>query len=559
MIRWIPTFLLMPVLATAAGEPAPAKPGNPEVAAMIPAAVAAIAEPGLHEFQGGLKMAVTAADQETQAHVVEGLDHLHGGWEFEAARHFAAAAKRDPNCLLAHWGMAVALIAPNPETISQRDAAVERMLTLVDAGVGNELERGYAYGLIQYFKEGPAGAADAFRKLSERFPNDLQAKMFAALFGRGGYDEFDKPTEDQERSEKILSTLLDRYPDSTVLLNALLTIRAEGPDLEASLPLARKLCELAPNYPPYFQLLGHYEWRTGNHAKAAAAFARASTLFEEWMKNAKVTALDCPAWVAAESYRAVALASKGDFDTALAAATALAGKKVPVERAASPGGRMLLWEAKTLPARLLMSRGAKGDAAKALASLPKAEEIATYKDRSLARWYVDGLRIDLDGLRQIDEGKLGEAAKVSEAFSHHGETFAQIQKVSQVSGERSFWNRSFRAMEVLASELRGRQAQAGPKAGQGSAYNWFRAAADRQSRATMLLPPAVLTPMALRVGDFQMATGKPADAVESYREALKAFPNDMACLKGLVAACEKAGLAEEATKVRGQIEALSAP
>lgn len=584
MIRWISTFLLVPVLAVGAEKAAPAKPAahpkpvaaekkeadkpqeepavphkDPTVEDMIPAAVAALPEPGLDGFQGGLKMAVTAIDEETQAHVVQGLDHLHGGWEFEATRHFAAAAKRDPKCLLAHWGLVIAMIAPNPETTAQRDAAMERLLTLVDEGAGNELERGYAFGVIQYFKEGPASAADAFRKLSEKFPNDVQAKMFAALFGRGGYDEFDKPTDDQERSEKLLEGLLARYPDSTVLLNALLTIRAEAPDLTSSLPLARKLCELAPDYPPYFQLLGHYEWRTGNHTKAVAAFARASALYEAWMTANKITALDCPGWVVAECYRVVALASKGDFDTALAAATSLAAKKVPVERTASSGGRMLLWEAKTLPARLLMSRAEKGDAAKALASLPPAADFKIYADRSLARWYLDGLRLDLEGLRLLDEGKIKEAADVAELLSNHGEAFAKVQQVSHLSGERSMWARSFRALELLASELRGRIAMAGPKSGQGSAYNWFRAAADRQARATMMLPPAILTPMVARVGACQLAFGKPADAVESYEDAVKAFPGDLASLKGLAAAAEKADLPDKAADARKKIEALAAP
>ena len=51
----------------------------------------------------------------------------------------------------------------------------DRLLDLVEQGKGTELERGYAYGLIKYIEEGPAGAANAFRKVAEKFPNDLQA------------------------------------------------------------------------------------------------------------------------------------------------------------------------------------------------------------------------------------------------------------------------------------------------------------------------------------------------------------------------------------------------
>ena len=46
------------------------------------------------------------------------------------------------------------------------------------------------------------------------------------------------------------------------------------------------------------------------------------------------------------------------------------------------------------------------------------------------------------------------------------------------------WNRAFRALEVLASDLRGRLAMAGPKDRRGTAYNWFASAADRQRPGT---------------------------------------------------------------------------
>jgi len=605
MTRWIVTLLVVPTMAMGATEPAPAKgkpapaktepapskavPAAPKadpapakadanakaepapekdesavetkvppVSAMIPAAVAAVPEPAIRDFQGGLTMAITAFNPETQAHVVLGLNYLHGGWEFEAARHFAAAAKLEPDCLMAHWGMALALFAPNPETSGQRDAAVDRMLALVDAGKGNELERVYAYAMIKYFKDGPGAAADAFRKLNERYPNDIQAAMFNALFSRGGYNELGAATPDQERSEKIIEDLIKRFPDSTLLIHTYLKIHAEAPDLQSALPLARKLCQLAPGYAPYFQMLGHYEWRTGNHAQAVSAFSHACSLYETWMKASQVSVMDCPGWVASECYRCVALASKGDYETALAAATALAARKVPVERSASSGGRLLLWEAKTLPARLLMARGGKGDISKALASLPAVQEIANYEKTSLARWYVDGLRLDLDGLRLIEEQKYEEATNVSEALSHHGEGMERVQRAASVIGERSLLFRNFRALEVLASELRGRLAMAGPKATQMAADTWFRSAADRQRRATDELPPAVLTPMAVRQADYQLLVNKPGEAVESYHEALKAFPNDLGALKGLAKAADKAGMKEDAATTRKKIEELTA-
>ena len=537
----------------------PAAPEKtPDVEAAIPDPVKALGEPAMMNFPNGIQMAVTATTEKAQAHVNQGMNQLHGGWEFEASRHFAAAMREDPDCLLAHWGMVMSLLTPSPETGPARNAATDRLLDLVDAGKGSELERGYAYGLIKYIENGPAGAAAAFRKIADQFPNDLQAGIFAALFRRSGYDDSGSATPDQEAAEKSLLEMIEKNPLSPLPLNALLSIRAEAPDLTASVDLARKLSQMSPDYAPYFHLLGHYEWRSGQHGKAASAFGRASSLYETWMKENKATVADCPDWVKAECYRIVSLVSKGDFDTAYAASRQVAATSSPPKRSASPGARLLLWDAKTLPARVLLHRGLRGNANEALHSMPKPAELKASHEKSLAYWWIDGVRLALEGRRLIDEGKFDEAREVVAALTHHGEAMSKTQAAASASGERSAWIRAFRAMEVLASDLRGSLALAGPKDRMGPAYNWFASAADRQHPAPMMFPPMILTPMANRLGDYYLAAKQPNDAIEAYQRALAAFPNDMNALLGLKTSYEKAKLPAEAEMTAKQIELLRA-
>jgi tetratricopeptide (TPR) repeat protein len=533
-------------------------PPIPDVEAAIPDSVKALAEPAMTSFPGGIETAVTAATENAQVHVNQGLNHLHGGWEFEASRHFAAAMREDPECLLAHWGMVMSLLSPSPETSTARKAATQRLFDLIGRGKGSELERGYAFGLMKYLEEGPAGAAAAFRKVAARFPNELQAGIFAALFSRGGYDDSGSATPDQEAAEKSLLGLIAKHPHSPLPLNALLAIRADGPDLAPSIDLARKLCQMSPNYGPYFHLLGHYEWRCGQHGKAASAFGRASSHFENWMKANKAGVADCPEWVKAECYRIVALASKGDFDTAYAAARQIAATPLPEKRNASPGVRFLLWEADTLPARILLHRGLRGNAAEALHSLPKPPNIKATHEKSLAYWWIDGLRFALEARRLLDDGKFGEAQQVVAAFTLHGEEMSKTQAEAAAIGERSAWTRAFRALEVLASDLRGRLALAGPEVGVGTAYNWFASAADRQQPAPMMFPPMILTPMAIRLGEYYLAVNQPKEAIEAYQRALTAFPNDMNVLLGLKISYEKANLPAEAAETDRKIQDLRA-
>lgn len=526
----------------------------PNVEAAIPPPVKALGLPAMMDFPGGIRMAVSAATDEAQAHCNQGLNHLHGGWEFEASRHFAAAMREDPECLLAHWGMIMCLLNSTPETGPARNAATDRLLYLVDQGKGTELERGYAYSLMKYIENGPAGGAAAFRKVAGNFPNDLQAGVFAALFGRGGYDDTGDATPDQQEAENNLRQIIAKNPLSPVPLNALLVIRAEGPDLADSLESARKLCRMVPDYGPFLHLLGHCEWRCGHHAAAAAAFARAAELFQAWMKENKVGVADCPEWARAECYRIVALASQGDFAAACAAATKLAATPLPTDRPASPGSRFLQWDAKTLPARLLLQQGKHGYANEALRSLPKPDEMKALHQHSLAYWWIDGLRLYLDAQRLIEAKDLAGARDVVNAITQHGEAMTKTQSAAATSGERSPWNRAFHALEVLASDARGRLAMAGPENQRGIAYNWFSSAADRQHPAPMLCPPMVLTPMAIRLGDFHLANHQPADAIDAYQRALAAFPNDLSALAGLKRAYEAAANPTEAAAIARKIE-----
>lgn len=548
-------------VTTTAQEPAAAPAAVevveiPSVDAAIPEPVKALGEPAMREFPGGVKMAVTAATDKAQAHVNQGINHLNGGWDFEASRHFAAAMQEDPECLLAHWGLVMSLLTPSPETGEARNAASERLLYLIDQGKGSELERGYAYGLIKYIEEGPAGATNAFRKVAEKFPNDLQAGIFAALFGRGGYDVTGSPTPDQEAAEKALEAMISAHPDSPLPLNALLSIRAEAPDLSGSLELARKLAAMSPDYPPFQHLRGHYEWRCGNHETAATTFENASSLYDTWMKESGASIPDCPEWIRSECYRIVALTSQGEFDDAYVAARKIAATPLDPARLSSPGSRILLWDAKTLPARILLRRGKVGNANEALHSLPNPEEIQTTRQASLAYWWIDGLRFALEARRLIDLNDIDGATNAIAALTLHGENMTKTQKGASVLGERSQWTGAFRALEVLASELRGDLTMAGPKNRRGTAYNWYASATDRQHPAVMMFAPLVLTPMAIHLGEYYLATGEPTKAVESYQRALAAFPNDMRSLQGLQKAAVKAKMPELEKATAQQIEEL---
>ncbi len=526
----------------------------PGVEAVISERVRKLPPPAASTIPRSISMAVTASDPGAQQHVLAGVADLHGGWDFQAYRRFCAALALDPDCLMAHWGVVMALISPEPDLLDERTAALRRMVDLVGKDAGTELERSYAYAVAVFFDQGPSAAADAFRKVSERFPNDPQLKLLAAAFGRTGYGDDGKATPDQEKAEALIDELLIRDPDHPLYLHAYLTIRAEAPDLRGDLDRARRLCELAPSYAPFLHLLGHYELRTGRPGRAVEAFARSGEIYAKWMKETGLGHEDCPGWVKSECYRAAALAAKGDYRNALAVAKSVAAIPLPADRTSSEGGQLLLWEGRTLSARLLMRRSLPGDTALALAALPKPEDQKVFGKSTHAIWLYQGLAMVLEARKALEEGRPEDARKISEALSLHGEQMLKTREAAAAGGERSAWMRAFAALEVMAAELRGSMAMAGPKSGMGSAFNWYRAALDRQAPASMLMPPSVLLPMHARLAEYHLAKGDPKAAVDILIQAQASYTNDIEVLTRLKTALAMAGHEAQSQEVAEEIE-----
>ncbi len=530
MPKWITLLSLLALHVSAfSQETTQEKPPEieiPSIAACIPPWVSAAEKPSLFPFYNGLVTAVMAKSEIAQIHTLQGLNHLHASWDFEATRHFAVAMQEDPRCLMAHWGMIMSMLATSPETDSYRLATTKRLLELVADGEGTELERGFAYCLIKYIDEGPKGAELAFRKVSEKFPNDVQSEIFTLLFSRGGYDQVGEITASQAEAEKSLLKLIELQPNNILPLHAYLLIKAEGSDLKSSIPLAKKLCQLAPIYPPYLHLLGHYQWRSGEFADAAASFSLAEKYYAEWMESNKISHVDCPQWIITKSYHAVATASAGNFKDAITAATEISKIPPDLNRPTAPGSRQILWDAQTLPARILLYRGEKTDPTEALLTLTKPQAGEAFRKHSLSHWWTDGLRIALQAHRMINAGEMKAAEDIINALGFHGEAMTKQKAIASAQGEFSEWRRALLHLEMLTANLRGRITQAGPVEGRGSAFNWFRAAADRQRTSSLMHPPLILSPMATDLGDYYLTLKKSDKALEAYQEAITKYPNE---------------------------------
>jgi tetratricopeptide (TPR) repeat protein len=156
-------------------------------------------------------------------------------------------------------------------------------------------------------------------------------------------------------------------------------LQTEHPDAtgtlrERVLPRVRRLASLAPEFPPYCELLGHFEKRAGNLLLARKEFEKAISFYEKKMKSDGITFHDCPNFIRAQLSLASLLKSLGDFDAALAIGKELGALNLSSERLYSPGATLVLWEGKTLASRLCLARGQEGDFQRGLNSLPAKDE-----------------------------------------------------------------------------------------------------------------------------------------------------------------------------------------
>lgn len=525
--------------------------------------VAALDDPAVDPDFGKDQLAISSDSPAASVQVAQGIARLNASWDFEAYRHFCAAAKKDPDCMMAYWGIAMSLAGSEHEFYDQREAAVDRMLDLLEAGQGVEIERAYVEAAGRLLTGGVKDAGLTFQAISEKFPADIQSKLLSLFLLRDGFDSFGDARPGQVRARKGLRELVAKHPDNLSVLSFWVSSQAEAP-LDADmlrddvLPFARKLVRLKPDYPPFALMLAHVEARCGNATLGVEASRNAIRLYEDSMEREKVTVFDCEGWVRAKVYLASLLATKGRYAESTVVSKELAAVKIPEARVFSTGAGMLLWEGRTIGARLAMGRSTKPEFEEGLKMLDGLAEEEWHKEKSLVLGYRDSLAFYL-GIRKAILAGDDEAAKVLyEQLIARAKAFEGKKVLASKTSTYSSWLRATNTLSIAAAELRGMLSEMEKGAMKMAAVNWYQAAAERQSRPTNLLPPAIDYPMELRLGHYYLAAGDAEAAAKAFRKGLLIRPNHLQTLEGFRDALLKQDRKEDAELMAERIAAVRA-
>ena len=130
---------------------------------------------------GKVSFPVSTTKPEAQAFVTQGVAQLHTFYYFEAERSFRQAAKIDPDCPMAYWGMAMANVSNTKRAKNFLKEAHKH-----DAKV-TAREKLYLDALDALYKEGgdekshKANHLLGLETIVQEFPDDLDARAWLAM------------------------------------------------------------------------------------------------------------------------------------------------------------------------------------------------------------------------------------------------------------------------------------------------------------------------------------------------------------------------------------------
>ncbi len=221
-----------------------------------------------HEMQLGVVNFPISCNEQAQQEFETGLAQLHHMMYEQARPHFEAAAKADPSCAMAHWGIAMTSFQPlwhptSPEGLERGKAAVARAREL---GAPTEREKGYIQAVETFFtdpeppRESPArdhearvrAWLEAQRELHESYPEDVDAAAFYALaevcYAMTQFSPHEERDFTRElRAGALIEEYFNDYPEHPGLYHYLLHAYDSSKLAHKAEDVAREYDKLAPD------------------------------------------------------------------------------------------------------------------------------------------------------------------------------------------------------------------------------------------------------------------------------------------------------------------------
>ena len=241
----------------------------------------------LLEGLGDHHFPVTTSSKEAQRYFDQGLVLAYAFNHKEAERSFREAARLDPQCAMAWWGVGLVLgphvnAAMKPEDAPKAWEAVTKAKEL--APKASAKERDYIAALsTRYAQEAPADRAkldlayaNAMRDLSKKYPDDVDAAtLFAeAIMDTMPWNYWLPEGRHQPLTPELLATLeavLAKAPQHPGANHLYIHAVEAGPTPQKGLPAADRLRDVAPGAGHLVHMPAHIYLRLGMYQQASRA------------------------------------------------------------------------------------------------------------------------------------------------------------------------------------------------------------------------------------------------------------------------------------------------
>ncbi len=262
--------------------------------------VCAAKEP-LYDGLGSYSREITTNSAEAQRYFDQGLGFLHGFNHRAAIRAFQQASQLDPECAMAHWGVALAC-GPHINSMTVPPPAAElawKELELAQKNAGNAspVEQALIEALAKrYGNPQPEDRsrldrayADAMREVWKKYPKDPDVGAFfaEAMMNLRPWDQWTPDGKPQPGTDEIIGTLdavLKLNPNHPLANHLYIHAVEASPNPERASAAADRLRNLQPGLAHNVHMPSHIDIRTGQWLKAVETNAKAVEADQRYRK-----------------------------------------------------------------------------------------------------------------------------------------------------------------------------------------------------------------------------------------------------------------------------------
>jgi tetratricopeptide (TPR) repeat protein len=250
---------------------------------------------------GGYSRKITTKSAEAQRYFDQGLGFLHGFNHLAAIRAFQQAAEIDPECAMAHWGVALAC-GPHINSMAVPAPAAElawKELGLAQKNAGNasSIEQTLIEALAKRYAnpqpEDRSGLdrayADAMREVWKKNPQDPDVGAFfaEAMMDLRPWDQWTPEGKAEPGTDEILATLeavLKLNPKHPFANHLYIHAVEASPHPERATAAADRLRDSQPGVAHNVHMPSHIDIRTGRWLEAVDTNTKAVAADQHYQK-----------------------------------------------------------------------------------------------------------------------------------------------------------------------------------------------------------------------------------------------------------------------------------